>query len=179
MESDSNLYGLIAEFKTPEALLEAARQAHQAGYREMDAYSPYQVEGMAEAIDARAPWISFITLGGGLLGAILGYGMQWYSSTVTYPLNVGGKPPNSWPAFILSAFEIAILGAVAAAFFGMLLLNRLPELYHPVFNLPEFSRASQDSFFLVIEARDPQFDLEKTRAYLQDLEPLEVNEVGK
>jgi len=169
MESDSNLYGLIAEFKTPEALLEAARQAHQAGYREMDAYSPYQVEGMAEAIDARAPWISFITLGGGLLGAILGYGMQWYSSTVTYPLNVGGKPPNSWPAFILSAFEIAILGAVAA----------LPELYHPVFNLPEFSRASQDSFFLVIEARDPQFDLEQTRAYLKGLEPLEVNEVGK
>jgi hypothetical protein len=179
MATNSQLYGLIAEFKTPEGLLEAARQVHQAGYQEMDAYSPYQVEGLAEAIGARTPWLSFITLGGGLLGAFLGYGMQWYSSTVTYPLNAGGKPYNSWPAFILSAFEIAILGAVIAAFFGMLLLNKLPELYHPVFNLPGFSRASQDSFFLVIEARDSQFDLEKTRAYLQSLEPLEITAVDK
>ena len=179
MVTDPQLYGLIAQFETPEALLEAARQAHQAGYREMDAYSPYQVEGLAEALGAHASWLPLITLGGSLLGAILGYGMQWYSSTVTYPLNVGGKPPNSWPAFILSAFEIAILGAVLAAFFGMLLLNRLPELYHPVFNLPGFRRASQDSFFLVIEARDPQFDLEKTRAYLQSLEPLEITAVDK
>lgn len=179
METDSQLYGLIAEFETPESLLEATRKVYQAGYREMDAYSPYQVEGLAEAIGARTPWLSFITLSGGLVGAILGYGMQWYSSTATYPLNAGGKPYNSWPAFILSAFEIAILGAVAAAFFGMLLLNRLPELYHPVFNLPEFSRASQDSFFLVVEARDSQFDLEKTRAYLLSLEPLEITAVDK
>ena len=177
METEPQQYGLIAEFETPESLLKAAQQAYQAGYRKMDAYSPYQVEGLAEALGARTPWLSYITLGGGLLGAILGYGMQWYYSVVDYQINLGGKPYNSWPAFIFVAFEVAILGAVLAAFFGMLLLNGLPELYHPVFNVSDFSHASQDSFFLAIEARDSQFDLEKTRAYLQELEPLEVTTV--
>lgn len=179
MENESHLYGLIAEFKTPEALLEAAHKAHQDGYREMDAYSPYQVEGLAEVLGAQTPWLSYIVLAGGVVGAIIGYGMQWYYSVITYPLNLGGKPYNSWLAFILTAFEVAILCAVLAAFFGMLLLNGLPELYHPVFNLPGFGRASQDGFFLAIEARDPQFNLEKTRAYLQGLEPLEVTAVDK
>jgi hypothetical protein len=179
METNPDLYGLMAEFETSEALLKAAQQAHEAGYREMDAYSPFEVEGLAEAIEARAPWISYIVFAGGVLGALLGYGMQWYYSVIVYPINVGGKPYHSWPAFIPVTFELTILGAATAALLGMLILNGFPEPYHPVFNLPSFARASQDRFFLAIEAHDPKFDLEKTRVFLQDLKAVEVSEVEK
>ena len=179
MENDSRLYGLIAEFQTSEALLKAARLAYAAGYREMDAYSPFPVDGLADAIGARSPWISYIILAGGILGGFAAYFMQWYYSVVTYPINVGGKPYHSWPSFIPVTFELTILGAAIAGFLGTLILNGFPEPYHPVFNLPEFARASQDRFFLAIEARDPKFDVEKTREFLQNLQVVKVAEVEK
>ncbi len=177
METDPNLYGLIAEFETPEALLEAAQQAHAAGYRQMDAYSPFEVEGLADALGARSPWIPYIVLAGGILGAVIGYGMQWYYSVIGYPINVGGKPHLSWPSFIPVTFELTILGAATAALLGMLILNGFPKPYHPVFNLPSFARASQDRFFLAIEVKDPKFDLKKTRTFLKNTEAVEVSEV--
>lgn len=177
METEPHLYGLMAEFETSEELLRAAQQAHQAGYRDMDAYSPFEVEGLAEAIGARTPWISYIVLAGGILGGVGGYGMQWYYSVIRYPISVGGKPLHSWPAFIPVTFELTILGAATAALLGMILLNGLPELYHPVFNLHSFGRASQDRFFLAIETKDPKFDLKQTRAFLENLHAVEVSEV--
>ena len=179
MEIDPHLYGLIAEFESSEALLSAAQQAYQAGYRKMDAYSPFPVEGLAQAVGAGRTWLSEIILSGGILGGLLAYGMMWYSSVISYPLNSGGKPANSWPAFIPITFELTILGAATFALLGMLALNGLPEPYHPVFNLESFSKASQDSFFLSIEARDPQFDPEKTRQFLESLDPVEVSAVDK
>lgn len=177
MTTNLHLYGLVAEFETSEALLEAARQAHLAGYREMDAYSPFEVEGLAEAIDARSPFISYIVLAGGILGGLIGYGMQWYYSVIVYPINVGGKPYHSWPAFIPVTFELTILGAAAAALLGMLILNGFPEPYHPLFNLVSFARASQDRFFLAIEAKDPKFDMKKTRLFLENTQAAQVSEV--
>ncbi len=179
MENNSPLYGLIAEFETSDALLAAAREAHAAGYREMDAYSPFLIDGLAEAMGARSPWISYITLAGGIIGGGGGYLMQLWYSTIGYPINVGGKPYNSWPAFIPVTFELTILGAVVFALFGMLILNGFPEPYHPVFNLSSFARASQDRFFLAIEARDPKFDLKQTRAFLEKTEAVAVSEVEK
>lgn len=177
METDPHLYALIAEFETSDELLAAARQVYQAGYRNTDAYSPFPIEGLAETLGAQRTWLSEIVLGGGILGGLAGYAMQWYSSVISYRLNEGGKPAHSWPAFVPITFELTVLGAAAAALLGMLALNGLPSPYHPVFNLPSFSQASQDRFFLAIEARDPQFDLEKTQSFLQSLEPLEVSEV--
>lgn len=179
METDFRLYGLMAEFETAEALLSAAQQAHRAGYRDMDAYSPFEVEGLAEVIDARSSRISYIVLAGGILGCLIGYGMQWFYSVIGYPIIVGGKPPHSWPAFIPVTFELTILGAATFALLGMIILNGLPELYHPVFNLPSFGRASQDRFFLAIEAQDPKFDVEQTRAFLESTGALEVSGVEK
>lgn len=177
MEDNSSLYGLMAEFETPEAVLSAARDAYAAGYRDMDAYSPFPIDGLAEAMGARAPWISYLILAGGILGGLGGYFMQWWYSVVVYPINVGGKPYHSWPAFIPVTFELTILGAALAGFLGMLILNGFPEPYHPVFNLPSFARASQDRFFLAIEAKDPKFDLNQTRAFLTNLQALAVSEV--
>src|ERR1043165_9261437 len=134
METNSDLYGLMAEFETAEELLHAAQQAHQAGYREMDAYSPFEVEGLAEALGARASRIPYIVLAGGLLGGLGGYGMQLYDSRRRSPINVGGKPLHSWPSFIPVTFELTILGAALFGLLGMIIRNGLPELYHPVFN---------------------------------------------
>jgi hypothetical protein len=177
MESNLPLYGLMAEFETSEALLEAARQAHKAGYRAMDAYSPFPVEGLADALDARSGPISRITFAGGVLGAILGYGTQWYSSVISYPMNAGGKPPDSWPTFIPITFEMTILGAATAAILALIWFTGLPEPYHPVFNVPGFQRASQDRFFLAIEIQDRKFDQNETRSFLQNLGALAVAEV--
>ena len=177
METDSDLYGLMAEFETPEELLHAAQQAHQAGYREMDAYSPFEVEGLAEALGARPSRIPYIVLAGGILGGVGGYGMQLYDSLIRFPITVGGKPLHSWPSFIPVTFELTILGAAIFGLVGMIILNGLPELYHPVFNVPGFGRASLDRFFLAIESRDPKFDLRQTRTFLENLQAITVSEV--
>jgi hypothetical protein len=170
----SGLYGLIAEFEDPNALVAATRRAHDAGYRCMDAYSPYPIEELHEALGAHHTRLPLIVLIGGICGCLGGYLLQYWASTMAYPLNVGGKPLHSWPAFIPITFECTILVAALSAVFGMLALNGLPMPYHPVFNVTRFALASRNRFFLCIEARDPQFDLDETRRFMETLEPREV-----
>src|SRR5437868_5339980 len=153
------IYGLMAEFDDPNHLVLAARQAHEAGYRCMDAYSPMPIEELHEALGSHHTKLPLIVLIGGITGCIGGYALQWWSSTMAYPLNVGGRPFHSWPAFIPVTFECTILVAALAAVFGMLALNGLPQPYHPVFNVARFALASRNRFFLCIEARDAKFDL--------------------
>jgi hypothetical protein len=177
MHSDTKTYGLMASFDSPEALISAARASRDAGYRKLDAYSPMPIEGLSEAIDfgrAKLPWLVLL---GGIAGAIAGYGLQYFTSVIDYPWNVGGRPFHSWPAFIPVTFEFTILFAALAAVFGMMALNGLPQPYHPVFNAPGFELASRDRFFLCIEAEDPQFDDGQTRQFLESLQPLEVVDV--
>jgi hypothetical protein len=172
------LYGLIAEFEEPEQLVFAAQRAYSAGYRKMDAYSPMPVEGLDDAIGFHRNWVSFAVLVGGVCGCIGGFGLLWWITTIAYAHNVGGRPMNSWPAYIPVTFECTILLASLTAVIGMLAMNGLPQPYHPVFNVREFAlRASIDRFFLCIEAKDPQFDLLKTRDFLTGLHPEGVTEV--
>ena len=171
------LWGLMAEFEEHEQLLEAARRAYTEGYRRMDAYSPFPIEGLAEAIGRGYTSVPLITLLGGVAGGLGAYFMQWYSMGKLYPLNVGGRPLNSWPNFIPVTFELTVLIAALSALTAMLVLNKLPEPHHPVFNVPEFRRASIDRFFLCIEARDPRFDLHETHRFLENLNPVNVLEV--
>jgi hypothetical protein len=178
MEMVSRIYGLMAEFDNPEDLLAAAQRAYEAGYRRMDAYSPFPVEGLAEALGMRQTRLPLVVLGGGIIGAAAGYFMQYYASVIAYPMNVGGRPLHSWPAFIPITFELSILVAAFAAVLGMFALNGLPMPYHPVFNVPSFELATRTHFFLAIEATDPLFDLERTRAFLESLEPGEVTEIS-
>jgi Protein of unknown function (DUF3341) len=162
----------MAEFETAEQVLAAAMRARTTGYRDMDAYTPYPVEGLARTLGMKRSQIPFVVLVGGLVGASVGFGMQYYSMAVSYPFNSGGRPTNSWPVFIPIAFEVMVLIASFAAFFGMIFLNGLPRPHHPVFNEPRFARSSQDRFFLCIEATDPRFDRAATEAFLAGLHPL-------
>jgi hypothetical protein len=161
----------MAEFHSADEILVAARRARLAGYRQMDAYTPYAVEGLAVELGMRRSRIASIVLIGGLVGAGVGFWMQYYSHNIGYPLNVGGRPYNSWPVFVPIAFELTILVAACSAFLGMLFLNGLPQPHHPLFNVPQFDRASQDRFFLCIEASDPLFDPAKTKELLASLAP--------
>lgn len=170
-------YGLLAEFETPEDLLSACRKAYGQGYRKMDAYSPFPVEELAEAVGFHHTKLPLIVLAGGIIGCVGGYLMQYWISVINYPLNIGGKPLHSWPSFIPVTFECTILVAAFAAVLGMLALNGLPQPYHPVFNVPQFEHASKDRFFLCIQSNDSQFDLVKTRQFLQGLHPASVAEV--
>jgi hypothetical protein len=172
-----HVYGLLAEFLRPEAVVEAARRAYERGYRNMDAYSPFPVEGLAEAIGFRRNRIPLIVLIGGLVGGLGGYFMQWFSATIHYPYLVGGRPYHSWPAFLPITFELTVLCAAFAAVFGMLGLNGLPRPHHPVFYVPGFALASRSRFFLCIQAIDPLFDLEETRRFLEGLGSKEVSYV--
>jgi Alternative complex III, ActD subunit len=176
--ASSPIYGLIAEFDNPNSLVQAAHHAYAEGYRRMDAYSPFPIEELHEALGAHPTRLPLIVLVGGILGCIGGYLLQYWAAAVAYPLNIGGKPLDSWPAFIPITFECTILGAALSAVFGMLALNGLPQPYHPVFNVPRFALASRNQFFLCIESRDPRFDLERTRRFLDSLNPREVTTVA-
>jgi len=169
-------YGLLAEFSGPAALLHAARAAHGAGYRKLEAYAPMPVEGLVEALGSTDKGLPRLALVGGLIGGIGTYALQWLSVKVIYPLDVGGRTP-AWPGLIPPTFDMAILGATLAIFFGVLLRSRLPRLNHPVFNDDGFAAASTDRFFLCIEAADPQYDAVQTRAFLERLNPLRVSQV--
>jgi hypothetical protein len=172
-------YGLLAEFENAEELLAATQATRTAGYRRIDAYSPFPVDGLAEALGFTRTPISWIVLAGGILGALAGFWLQYYTAVIALPLNVGGKPFNSWPSFIPITFETTILGGALAAVIGLLLLNGLPMPYHPVFNIRSFARASQDGFFLCIESSDPQFDMQKTKEFLRSLQAREVHDVPR
>jgi len=173
------IYGLMAEFDDAEQLITATRRAREAGYQRIDAYSPYPVDGLSEALGVTRTSLAWITLIGGIVGGLAGYDLQYYAAVIAMPLNVGGKPLNSWPSFIPITFETTILGAALAAVIGLLVFNRLPMPYHPVFNIDRFVRASQDAFFLCIETSDPQFDMQQTKAFLQSLQSREVYDVPR
>lgn len=171
------IYGVLAEFETPEKLIHAVEKAREAGYRRFEAYTPFPLEGLSHAMGLKRNLVPLITLIGGLTGGIGGFGFQYWVAAITYPQNIAGRPLNSWPAFIPVTFELTILGASLAAVFGMLALNRLPQPHHPVFNVERFSHASADRFFICIEARDPKFHVADTARFLQGLQPHHVSEV--
>lgn len=177
MNVSTNIYGLMAEFANDRAILAAVESAYGHGYRKMDAFTPFPIEGLASALGRKNTSVPLIVFCAGLCGGLGGYFLQWYAMAVSYPLNIGGRPLNSWPAYIPVTFELTILSAAFGAIIGMLALNRLPEPYHPVFNIPEFERASTDKFFLCIESRDPKFDLAETRRFLAGLKPEMIVEV--
>jgi hypothetical protein len=171
------IYGLVAEFADPQALAAAATRVREAGYQRIDAFSPFPIEGLAEAIGFRDRTLPMLVLAAGCVGALTGFGLQYWISAYAYPLNIGGRPYLSWPSFIPVTFELTILFAALAAVVGMLALNGLPMPYHPVFNAPRFAMASRDRFFLLVEAADPKFDLDQTRTLLTGLHAREVVEV--
>lgn len=177
MNENAELYGLMAEFASGERLIEAVRRVRAAGYRRVDAYSPFPLEGLSDALGFRTNRVALITLLGGLVGGVGGYFMQWYSAVVSYPFNSGGRPLHSWPAFIPPTFELTVLGAALAGFFGMLALNGLPKLYHPVFNARSFDLATRNRFFLCLRTDDPAFEPAKARQVLESLEPMVIEEV--
>src|SRR5688572_579666 len=176
-KKDPKIYGLLAEFTDPEDLLAAARKAHAEGYRQMDAYTPFPVHGLTEAVGFKRTRLPIIVLMGGMTGAIGGFAMQYFANVMHYPINIGGRPHNSWPSFIIPTFEMTILFSAFAAVLGMLALNGLPQPYHPLFNVPAFELASRSHFFLCIEIGDPKFDLNSTRTFLESLSPRSVSVV--
>jgi len=171
---DGELYGVSGEFASPEALVEAAQKAYDAGYRRMDAYTPLPVHGLSDAIGFHTTRLPTIVLIGGIIGCIGGFFLQYWAAVIDYPVNIGGRPLNSWPAFIPVTFELTILLAALFAFFGVLALNGLPMPYHPVFNVERFELASRNRFFLCIEAADARFDPDATRRFLEEIGPLGI-----
>jgi hypothetical protein len=172
------IYGLLAEFEDPTSLVAATHKAHAEGYRCMDAYSPFPIEELHEALGTHHTRLPLIVLIGGIVGCVGGYLLQYWAATIAYPINIGGRPLHSWPAFIPITFECTILVAALSAVLGMLALNGLPQPYHPVFNVPRFALASRNRFFLCIEAKDPKFGIDKTRSFLETLNPREVTSVA-
>jgi hypothetical protein len=178
MKQRPAVYGLMAEFDDATSLVAATERAHDAGYRCMDAYSPFPIEELHEALGSHHTRLPLIVLIGGLVGCLGGYALEYWVSVMAYPLNIGGKPLHSWPAFIPVTFECTILVAALSCVLGMLALNGLPQPYHPVFNVPRFALASRNRFFLCIESKDPKFDVEATRHFLETLNPREVTAVA-
>src|SRR6267143_1330422 len=173
----SHIYGVMGEFETPEQLIHAVEKVREAGYRRLDAYAPFPVEGLSEALGLKRNMVPIICLLGGLAGGVGGFFFQYWASAITYPIDIGGRPLNSWPAFIPVTFELTVLGAALSAVFGMLALNKLPQPHHPLFNVERFKRASNDKFFLCIESHDPKFHLEETARFMQSINAQHVTEV--
>jgi hypothetical protein len=170
------IYGYLAEFHDGDQLIDGAKRARAAGYTVMEAYTPIPMHEVAHVLGGKSvlPWI---VLGGGVFGAVAGFAMQYWMSVVDYPINIGGRPYNSWPSFVVVTFEMTILCAATAAVLGMLWLNGLPQPYHPVFNVPAFELASRNRFFLMILSRDPRFDMAATKRFMEELEVVQVSEV--
>ena len=177
MRNHGGVHGILAEFKNPDAVVEAAKRVHAAGYTKVDAYSPYPIEELGEALDLHKSHLPKIVLLGGICGFLAGWGLEYWAAVIEYPMNIGGRPLYSWPAFIIPAYETTILFAAMGAVFGMLALNGLPQPDHPVFNVPSFALASRDKFFICIESHDPKFDPAQTKAFLASLGASEVTEV--
>ena len=169
MTAEPRLYGLLAEFHEPAQVVAAAHAVHEAGFRKVDAYTPYPIEELSEALELHHSPLPKLVFVGGLVGLLAGFGLCWWTSTIGYPMNIGGRPFNSWVSFIPPTFETTILFAALTAVLGMLALNGLPEPYHPVFNVEAFALASRDKFFICVESVDPKFDREKTRDFLKKL----------
>lgn len=174
---DTDLYGYMAEFESPQALVDAAEKVRDAGYLKTDAFTPFPVAELDDALGIRRSALPWIILAAGIFGGLAGFAMQYFANVIHYPLNIGGRPVNSWPMFIPITFEMTILFSAFTAGIAMMLLNGFPKHYHPVFNVPSFSKASSTSFFLCIEEADAKFDREKTKEFLQSLNPVEVSEI--
>jgi hypothetical protein len=174
---DTGTYGLLAEFDNVNDAIIAARRTYAAGYRKIDAYSPFPVEELSEAIGFHKNGVALVCLVGGLLGCTGAFTLQWWVNTISYPINIAGRPLNSWPSFIIVTFEMTILFSGLSAVFGMLALNGLPMPYHPVFNVPRFDLASKDRFFLIVFSSDKNYDAVGTRQFLEGLNPISVAEV--
>jgi len=174
---DLRIYGLMAEFDNVDSVIAAAHRVHAAGYRKIDAYSPFPLEELSEAIGFEKNGVALVCLVGGLLGGTAAYILQWWINTISYPTNIGGRPFHSWPSFIIVTFEMTILFSGLSAVFGMIALNGLPMPYHPVFNVPQFDAASRDKFFIIIFSTDKNYDPIRTRQFLEGLDPISVAEV--
>ncbi len=178
MESRSHIYGVVGEFETPRKLIQAADKARAAGYKCMDAYTPFPVEGLSEALGLKRSLVPLVTLIGGLTGGLTGFGFQYWVSVISYPENIGGRSLNSWPAFIPVTFELTVLGASLFAVFGMLAMNKLPQPHHPLFNVDRFQKhASVDRFFLCLEADDPKFSVAEASKFLKQIDAQNISEV--
>lgn len=177
MNTTTPIYGMMAEFDSAQALLNAARQTHGAGYKKIDAYSPFPIEELAEAIGFHKNGVPLVTLIGGIIGGLTGFLLQYWVAVINYPVNIAGRPLNSWPSFIIITFELTILFGGISAVFGMLALNGLPMPYHPVFNVDRFALASKDRFFLIVFSSDAKYDPSATRRFLESLEPRSISEV--
>lgn len=174
---NARFVGLMVEFDSPDAVLDAAKAVKAEGYKDYDAFTPYPIEELNHIVaghDSKLPLMVFM---GGLMGFIGGFALQYWVSVIAYPMNIGGRPLNSWPAFIIPTFETTILLAGFTAVLGMFALNGLPRPHHPVFNVERFALASDDRFFLWIEQKDPHFDSQKTRSFLEGLHPVHLSEV--
>jgi len=176
-KTETPFYGLMAEFDSAQALLDAADKVRRAGYMKADAFSPFPIHGLAEALGFRERHVAPVVLCAGITGALAGYGLEYWTQVIDWPMNIGGRPFHAWVSFIPPAFETTILFAAFSAVIGMLFMNGLPQPYHPVFNAPRFHRASQDAFFLAIESTDPKFDANATRQFLSGLHAKEVVQV--
>ena len=172
----ATLYALVAEFADPDTLVDAVSRC-RSRYADVDAYAPYAVEGLADALGFHRDRVPLVTLLGGIAGGVGIYALMWYSAVIDYPIDSGGRPLDSWPVFIIPTFELTVLGAALAAFIGMLVLNGLPRLHHPIFNAPDFDLASRNRFFVSVRASDPAFEPRAVRAFLEGLAPIRVFDV--